>query len=120
MKSPDRDKNGPATETQTAQEVTMKKVIATLAMIAATPAAMAADCEEMRLSSSYLTELFCAELGEIAGPDGATRSITDGSEEAPLADWPDFTLLQDAYRADPKKTLELIARIKKAGGLGAQ
>ncbi len=48
-----------------------------------------------------------------------TRSITqEGNPDLPEGqEWADFPLIQDAYRADPRKTLDLIERIKGAGGL---
>ena len=45
------------------------------------------------------------------------RTITPDDPEGDDTDWFQIELLRDAYRVDPKKTLELIARIRLAGGL---
>jgi len=99
----------------------MKKLLATIGMIASAQIAHASNCGDLGLSNPYLAEHFCTQLTGIAGTDEATRSINDGTDtdgsEALLPEWSEYEILQDAYRADPKKTLELIARIKKAGGL---
>lgn len=83
------------------------------------PAASAQDCPDLGLENAFLTEHFCAQLLDILPGTGTTRSITqEGNPDlSDDAEWADFPLIQDAYRADPRKTLELIERIKGAGGL---
>lgn len=84
--------------------------------------ATSTDCSALGLSNTYLSDLFCSELEALAGTTGATRSITqEGNPDSdnPVAEWEQIGLIQDAYRADPRKTLELIERIKGAGGLTA-
>ncbi len=80
--------------------------------------ASADPCEGLGLRNAYLTQHFCKLLGDIR-TEGATRGV--GIQEAdPLQpDWLEIPVLRDAYRADPRKTLELIRRIKDAGGLTA-
>lgn len=96
-----------------------------LALFAATPVAAGpgpADCAALGLENEYLAQLFCSELEALAGLSAPTRSITqDGNPDAdsPVSEWDAIGLIQDAYRADPRKTLELIERIKGAGGLPA-
>lgn len=99
----------------------MHRPLLTITITAAAGMAQAQDCGDLGLSNTYLAEHFCTQLDGIAGSEDSTRSVNDGSgsadPNAPLAEWAEFEVLQEAYRADPKKTLELIARIKKAGGL---
>lgn len=80
----------------------------------------AEDCSELKLSNDYLTEHFCNQLKSLGQPASQSRNIL-GDEAARdavvLPEWAEIGLIQDAYRADPRKTLELIKRIKSAGGL---
>jgi len=78
-------------------------------------------CPSFGLSSPYLSDFFCNQLDDIAGPK--TRTILDG--DAPRAedgltqphpDWLELPVIQDAWRSDPAKTLKLIERIRDAGG----
>ena len=104
----------------------MQKLLVTIGAIAAAQIGHAEECGELGLKNSYLVEYFCDQLKGVSGPKSTTRSVfgNDDNEDleagAPFEQWPGFDVLQDAYRADPKKTLELIARIKKAGGLGSE
>ena len=88
-------------------------------MIAAAQIGHAADCTDQGLSNKYLAEHFCAQLDSVKNADESARSITDADVDNPQmpAEWANHEVLRDACRADPKKTLELIARIRKAGGL---
>ncbi len=92
---------------------------ATLVLACHATLASAQDCPELGLENEFLTDHFCAQLQAIAPGTGTTRSITqEGNPDLPDGqDWAEFPLIQDAFRADPRKTLELIARIKGAGGL---
>lgn len=89
-------------------------VICTNAAVAQTT-----DCPDLGLENDFLSRHFCAQLQALAPGTGTTRSITqEGNPDLPDGqDWADFPLIQDAFRADPRKTLELIERIKGAGGL---
>ena len=78
-------------------------------------------CPSFGLDSAYLSDFFCDQFGEIAGPK--TRTITGkppkGSEDGltrPYPEWLDLPVVQDAWRSDPAKTLKLIERIRDAGG----
>lgn len=88
---------------------------------AAAPVQASGDCPAFGLSSAFLQEHFCSQLRDLSAPagTGTTRSILpEGDPDQPLSeDWAALPLIQDAYRADPQKTLELIARIRGAGGL---
>lgn len=93
-------------------------------MAAATAGAteLSDDCAALGLDNDYLAQLFCSQLESLTDSTGTgtTRSITqDGNPDAesPVAEWENIGLIQDAYRADPRKTLELIERIKGVGGL---
>ena len=92
--------------------------------LAATPAiGETTDCPDLGLDNAFLSDHFCAQLQAILPQEGeatgTTRSITqEGNPDLPQdQDWANFPLIQDAFRADPRKTLELIERIKGAGGL---
>ncbi len=78
-------------------------------------------CGELGLESAALAEEFCEELREIARPPGNTRTLDwtdpDGGETGELTGPTGITVIDRAYRTDPRKTLELIQRIKSAGGL---
>lgn len=84
-------------------------------------AAPAAECPDLGVANAYLAQMFCDQLNGIVATEPATRGVTDGNDQEPEAaempPWAGFPLLKDAYRADPQATLELIARIKNAGGL---
>lgn len=99
----------------------MCRVLALIALMGSSLPASSETCEGLGLASSYLTQHFCKQLNDLSKSGEPTRSVTSGDEivrTGPvLPDWPDVTILQDAYRADPRKTLELIRRIKEAGGL---
>lgn len=107
----------------------MHRMIATALLLAALGGAVAGagagagGCADLGLRSDYLAAMFCAELESLAESGAASRGIgagdTAGSDGPGLPDWPDIAVLQDAYRADPRKTLELIRRIKAAGGLSS-
>jgi len=77
----------------------------------------AEDCKELGVPNAYLAQMFCTELRALL-PPGASRGLDETDPALPDgADWSGIGLLRDAYRADPRKTLELIRRIKDAGGL---
>jgi hypothetical protein len=93
-------------------------LIVTTGLAATAAGAETVDCPALGLDSAWLTEFFCSELGDILGD--TTRAIEP--DETPLpngpgTDWVNIPLLQDAWRVDPRKTLELIDRIRTAGGL---
>jgi len=95
----------------------------TLAACLAVTASLAASgdgaCPDLGLDSVYLGQFFCDQFDQIIS-GGITRTIDPDSPALPEGrgtDWVDIELLQDAWRMDPRKTLELIARIRTAGGL---
>ncbi len=92
-------------------------------LVASAASAETEDCAALGLRSDYLAAMFCAELKSIGASVPTARGMagaeTDGTGAQGLTEWPDFEILQDAYRADPRKTLELIRRIKEAGGLSS-
>lgn len=98
----------------------MFRVFAVILALSSAHATAATECEGLGLKSGYLTEHFCNQLQDLV-PPGKTRGTGGSSDTATgqpaLPDWADIELLQEAYRADPRKTLELIKRIKSAGGL---
>ena len=103
----------------------MRQIIITAIVALAANTAQAdtpsSDCAALGLTNSYLTDHFCSQLEALVTPEQTTRSIVlEGDPDAdltPVAEWENIGLIQDAFRADPRKTLELIERIKGAGGL---
>ena len=102
----------------------MYRYLLTLTLVGAIAPTTVAACEALGMKSEYLSQQFCKQLEDISNSESETRSITGSdtySETKPFpSDWPDIKILQDAYRADPRKTLELIRRIKNAGGLTSE
>ena len=98
----------------------MFRRMAVFLVLSSASAGYAQGCEELGLKSDFMTNHFCEQLQELA-PADATRSVTGNVEKQPgtpaLPEWAEIEVIQDAYRADPRKTLELIKRIKSAGGL---
>lgn len=97
-------------------------ITATSLLLATTHVATAnADCADLGLPSDFLTKFYCKELHAIIEENGGTRGYgeTTSSPLDPIGDasWGDIKIVKDAHRADPSKTLELIKRIKSAGGL---
>lgn len=94
-----------------------------IALASGVAATEAVECPDLGLENAFLSDHFCAQLLAIVpgegAPTGTTRSITqEGNPDLPQGEeWANFPMFQDAYRADPRKTLELIERIKGAGGL---
>ena len=98
----------------------MRQLLITLVLLSGTGAAKAEDCD-FGLSSRYLTDLYCSELRTLLDDSQTTRSMDAAPgevAEVPEGEpWSGIGIIRDAYRADPKKTLALIARIRNAGGL---
>ncbi len=95
----------------------MRRFILGLTLLAASPAT-AEDCPDFALDSAYLHGFFCGQLDQIIGPK--TRTI---EPDAPVStpdglpqEWLGIPAIRDAYRVDPARTLEMIQRIKDAGG----
>lgn len=97
----------------------MRHVFAILVLVGVAAPAHAEDCSELGLTNGYLTEHFCAQLRELAG-SGTTRGMQPDNNDTLADRFHDLEIIQDAYRADPRKTLELIERIRNAGGLATQ
>jgi hypothetical protein len=91
---------------------------------AAGGASAAATCGDLGLQNAYLTQFYCGQLTDLADRPPVTRGIQDGSQPeedaAAPALWGEIPIIRDAYRADPRKTLALIERIRNAGGLPEQ
>ena len=84
--------------------------------------AEASDCADFGFDNNYLQLHFCEAFKSVTDSAGdTTRTITEGQTDFPQLgggfDWTSFPIIQDAYRADPATTLELIERIRKFGGL---
>ncbi len=98
----------------------MFRTLAITLIISSASAANAQDCVGLGLKNAYLTDHFCSQLRDLV-PTEKTRGTPIEGDLKPgqpdLSQWADVQVLQDAYRADPRKTLELIKRIKSAGGL---
>ena len=93
-----------------------------MAVTASLAAALDEDCPDLGLDSTYLAQFFCGQIDRIIS-DGTTRGMDIDDPDAPAlpegpgTEWVGIAPLQDAYRMDPRKTLELIDRIRTAGGL---
>ncbi len=102
----------------------MYRVLATTALILAAGNAQASECDVLGVTEPELAASLCAELKALGDGTETGRSFgtTKNEEETgpALQEWADLDLIQDAYRADPRKTLELIRRIKDAGGLATE
>ena len=86
-------------------------------------AGTAGACPSFGFDTPYLSDFFCGQLDEIAGP--TTRAIDQGSSPSregqddlthPEPEWMTLPVIQEAWRSDPAKTLKLIERIRDAGG----
>lgn len=98
----------------------MRQLFGIVVILAGAGAARADDCA-FGLTSQYLTDLYCSELRALLDEAQTTRSMNAApGEDAEIPEdeiWSGIGIVRDAYRADPKKTLALIARIRNAGGL---
>ncbi len=96
----------------------MARTLPSLIVIVCAGAAQA--CPSFGLTSPYLSDFFCDQLGEIAGPKTRTIIGQENRHEDGLThpdpEWLDLPVVQDAWRSDPAKTLKLIERIRDAGG----
>ncbi len=91
----------------------------TIVALCCTAGSVAAeDCPGFGFGNAYLDTHFCGQFADIIGP--VTRSITNDEPGSPPADmpaeWWGLPMVQDAHRVDPAKTLQLIQRIRDAGG----
>lgn len=97
----------------------MRTTISVISIAFATQVSALDSCPDMGLSNDYIAQQFCAQLQSLSDKD-VTRSM-DRDETVTVPNlapqWSEIGVIQDAYRADPQKTLALIARIRKAGGL---
>ena len=78
-------------------------------------------CPSFGFQSTHLSEYFCSQIDEFAGP--STRNIKgnpDAAEQSDLtqpgSEWLNIPEIRRAWRSDPAKTLKLIDRIRDAGG----
>lgn len=99
----------------------MDKLALAFLIASATSAAAFEDCPDLGLDSAYMTQFFCDQALGITAQTGSDRSSWPDDlpppDDADGQPWRRFGLLDEAYRVDPRKTLELIDRIKSAGGL---
>jgi len=82
-------------------------------------------CPDFGLNDSALQQLFCAQLNGILRQTGSDRSSGSDIDLPPKSEldnapWRRLDGLNRAFERDPKKTLELIDRIRSAGGLDSQ
>jgi hypothetical protein len=100
----------------------MLRFVLIAATIATAGGARADDCAALGIPDPAAAEALCAELRNLASEGSTPRRLggSSDSRDPVLDDWPEADLVQDAYRADPRKTLELIRRIKDAGGLTSE
>ncbi len=79
---------------------------------------LADDCPGFGFKADYLDTHFCDQFDAIAGP--VTRGLgMDETVSAPdgmAPEWWELEVVREAHRVDPAKTLDLIARIRAAGG----
>ena len=100
----------------------MVRFFPVLVFVASVGAAEA--CPSFGLTTAYLSDFFCSQLGDIAGPktravdsfDSPSREAGDSDLTHPAPDWMKLPTIQEAWRSDPAKTLKLIERIRDAGG----
>ena len=95
----------------------MRQLLIGFSLCFATPLA-AEDCPTFALDSVYLNGFFCGQLEEITGPKTRTIEPTNPitTEDGQFDEWLSIGVIADAYRVDPARTLEMIQRIKDAGG----
>jgi hypothetical protein len=88
-------------------------------LLAAVPAA-AAECGGFLMSDSRRAAAFCDELNALllAPHGGGTTERSLGDDDAELDRiLRENPLLHEAWRSQPERTLDLIRRIRDAGGL---
>lgn len=78
-------------------------------------------CPSFGFETDYLSDFFCRQLDGIAGPTTRTMGAGDPPAaplgvERPTPEWLDLPAVSEAWRVDPAATLELIERIRAAGG----
>lgn len=97
---------------------TSKVLLATAALFAATPAFAGLDCPDLGLTGAK-NERFCDEFRDLlyapARPN-ANRGVAQKSAKRARPVIESDPLWGEVFRADPERTLDLIARIKRAGG----
>ena len=102
----------------------MVRPILVLAMLMAM-AHGAQACPRFGLQTEYLSEFFCRELDALSTTQDAPRirTITPDSPNVEASpdpalgpDWMALPAVSEAWRGDPAATLELIERIRAAGG----
>ena len=94
---------------------------AVIIMLSTFPAVVHAQtqgCDAIGISNSYLNNQFCSRLKALADNRAVppTRSpMPLDPETKKLVE--DVDIFREAYEVDPAKALELIKRIREAGGL---
>lgn len=80
---------------------------------------MASTCPDFGIGDTAERDSVCAELNDILiAPYNAERAGDRSDEGSDLNEiLRSFGELSEAYRSDPVRTLDLIKRIKAAGGL---
>lgn len=89
-----------------------------MAAIPGTAFAQDDDCAVLDVPNPYLNAQFCARLKALTDSRAVppTRSVTPLDPETQKL-VSEIGLFQEAYEVDPKKALDLIKRIRDAGGL---
>ena len=95
----------------------MRRLLFMASLCAGAPA-FAEDCPSFALDSTYLHGFFCGQLDQIIGPKTRQLPPTNPITTAEDVDeaWLSIPAIRDAYRVDPGRTLDMIQRIKAAGG----
>lgn len=93
-------------------------VLAALFSIPSTAFANNEGCEALQVPNPYLNAQFCSRLkalqdNRVVPPTRGLNQLDDKTRAAVE----NIPLIQDAFEADPAKALELIKRIREAGGL---
>ena len=85
------------------------------------PVAADGHCPDFGFSSAYLNDFFCSQLDELSQgePTVPTRNVVvpDDAEQQFIDE---FQIVQEAFQADPRSTLDLLNRIRSAGGTTAE
>ncbi|MEO9899097.1 MAG: hypothetical protein ABJF05_22190 [Paracoccaceae bacterium] len=76
--------------------------------------ALAQNTNLFNIDNQELARLFLEEAVDIARSGSGTRDLFAGLGSN-VTEMSEFQILQEAYRADPDATLDLIERILKAG-----
>lgn len=104
----------------TANFLSRTGLLGMIVAVLAAPAAAQTDCPDLGFQSDYLQDFFCHRLQDVVeGGEVPSRNVGVVDDEAQeFID--ELLLVQDAFHADPRRTLDLIDRIRSAGGVTTQ